>query len=73
MEGLLNSIRTITTEELIDILRERCRETSQRDVARQLHLSETMVSDLLNGKRLMSKRTAYLLGFKPELRWRPRT
>jgi len=57
-------MKEITESELIEKLRKRASESTQRAVAQELGISIQMLNDLLHGRRQVSDRLASVLGFE---------
>ena len=69
----LGSIKVFTmmrsTIDLVGDLAVEAHNTSQVRVAARLHISTEYLSDILNGRRELSAKVAYKLGYKPVCMW----
>lgn len=55
----------ITETELRNKIIKECNDTSQADVARKLTISRAYISDIVAGKRRVSKKIAKAYGYRP--------
>lgn len=62
--------KTYNDSDLLKMLWEMVRGTSQKQVADQLGLSRAMLNDVLHGRRYMTERLAEAMGFKREVIYR---
>jgi len=55
---------TVTAFDLIEVLRSRARQSSQKKVAAELRVSQQFLSDLLRGRTEITTRVAAAMGYK---------
>ena len=59
----------LTERQMIETLKSRVRQSSQRKVAEELKLSPAFVCDVLKGRREVTERLARRMGFKRIIRF----
>jgi len=55
---------TVTAFDLIEVLRSRARQSSQKQVAAELRVSQQFLSDILRGRTEITARVAVAMGYK---------